>query len=61
MKKEIIITASILLITVANYVGVVNDGSVRAVQFLSILAIGMATGVLLTQIIMSVKNKNKTS
>jgi len=61
MKNRIIITAALLLISVSNYFGIIYNGSIRTVEFLSIIAIGVLVGVLLTQIIITVKNKNKTS
>ncbi len=60
-KRGIIIAAILLMISVGNYFSIISDGSVRAVEFLSIWAIGVLTGVLLTQIIIAVKDKNKIS
>ena len=62
MKKGVLITTTaILLISVANYFGIISDGSVRTIEFISIFAIGVLAGVLLTQITITVKYKNKIS
>lgn len=50
-KKNIITTAAILVISLGNYFGIIYDGKIRTVEFLSVLAIGVIMGVLLTQII----------
>jgi hypothetical protein len=56
-KNAILITAILLLISIGNFFSIISDGSVRAVDFLSILAIGALLGVLLTQIIITVRSK----
>ncbi|MFM9838449.1 MAG: hypothetical protein ACKVOQ_09315 [Cyclobacteriaceae bacterium] len=48
-NKKMIFVASFLIIAIGNYFRISN-GEVRAVDFLSIFAIGMLVGVLLTQI-----------
>jgi hypothetical protein len=50
-NRKIIITAVLLIISIGTYVRVIADGSIRAVEFLSIFAIGALAGVLLTQIV----------
>lgn len=57
MKKIIPITAIFLVITLGNYVTFIHDGSVRTVEFISILAIGVLAGVLLTQLMQGAKTK----
>jgi len=58
MKKRSILITAILLVTYTGvYSCVISDGSFRTVEFLSIFAIGALAGVLLTQIIVAVKNK----
>jgi hypothetical protein len=57
-KRAISVTAILLIISIGNYFRIISDGSVRTVEFLSIFAIGVLSGVLLTQIIMAVRNKN---
>jgi hypothetical protein len=56
-NRVVIITAILLLISISNYVITIEHGNVRAVEFLSILVIGVLTGVLLTQIIQIFKDK----
>jgi hypothetical protein len=46
------------MIPLGNFFSIISDGSIRTVEFLSIFAIGALAGVLLTQIIIIVKNKN---
>ena len=60
-KRAISVTAILLIISVGNYFRIISDGSVRTVEFLSIFAIGALAGVLLTQIIAAVSDKNKLS
>lgn len=60
-KRTISVTAVLLVISIGNYSRIISDGSVRTVDFLSIFAIGALAGVLLTQIITAVKDKNKTT
>jgi len=60
-KRAISVTAILLVISIGNYFRIISDGSVRTVEFLSIFAIGALVGVLLTQIIVAVKDKNKLS
>ncbi|MCB8995527.1 MAG: hypothetical protein H6538_07960 [Bacteroidales bacterium] len=54
-KKGIIITSAILLISIANYTQFISHSNLRAVEFLSIFAIGALTGILAIQIIQLIK------
>jgi hypothetical protein len=56
-NRSIVFIAVFLMISIGNYFRIISDSSVRAVEFVSIFAIGMLSGVLLTQIIMKIKNK----
>jgi len=56
-NKAIIITAVLLIFSIGNYFRIISDGSTRNVEFLSIFAIGLLTGLLTTQIIKSRKDK----
>jgi uncharacterized membrane protein len=58
-NRAISITAILLIISLGNYYRIISDGNVRTVEFLSIFAIGALSGVLLTQIITAIKDKNK--
>jgi uncharacterized membrane protein len=60
-KRAISVTAVLLVISIGTYSRIISDGSVRTVEFLSIFAIGALAGILLTQIIVAVKDKNKLS
>ena len=57
-NKGIVITVVFLIVSIGNYFRIISDGSIRTVEFLSIFAIGVLAGVLLTQIIVKLKNKN---
>ena len=56
-----VFTAVLLVISIGNYFRIVSDGTIRTVEFLSIFAIGVLSGILLTQIITTFTNKNKTT
>jgi len=58
-NKAIGITAMILIISIGNYYRITSDGSVRAVEFVSIWAIGALSGVLILQIAMAIKLRRK--
>ncbi len=60
-KRAISVVAVLLIISIGNYFRIISDGSVRTVEFLSIFAIGALSGILLTQIIAAVRDKNKLS
>ena len=49
-NRAIIPVAVLLLISCGTYFRTIYDGSIRNVEFLSILAIGILTGVLLTNL-----------
>ncbi|MCX6237397.1 MAG: hypothetical protein NTY07_07555 [Bacteroidia bacterium] len=58
-NKAIVIPAVLLIVTMGNYFRIVPDGSVRAVDFLNIWAIGALSGVLIVQIVLAIKAKRK--
>jgi hypothetical protein len=57
-NKVIVISAVLLIISIGNYLRFISDGSIRTVEFLSILVIGALAGILLTHIIRILKNKS---
>jgi hypothetical protein len=58
MKTRAAGTAALLLIiSAANYVVILKHSHIRAVEFLSILVIGILSGILLTQIIALIKKR----
>jgi hypothetical protein len=57
--KAIGMTVVILIISIANYVRMTSDTTVRAVEFVSIWAIGALSGLLIFQIIKVIKERNK--
>ena len=58
-NKAILIPAVLLIVTIGNYFRIVSNGSIRAVEFLSIWAIGALSGVLIFQIARVIKEKKK--
>ena len=59
--KVMVFTSVLLMISIGNYCRIVYDGSIRTVEFLSIFAIGALSGVLLTQVVKTFLDKNKTT
>lgn len=56
-NKGIALTAVLLVLSIGNYFRIISDGSIRTVEFISVFAIGMLSGILLVQLITAVKNK----
>ncbi len=62
MKNKVIVFAAVfLVISIGNYFRIISDGSIRTVEFLSIFVIGVLSGVLLTEIVKTLIDKNKAS
>jgi multisubunit Na+/H+ antiporter MnhG subunit len=60
MKSKILTISSIfLIIAIGNYFRFIANGNVRMVEFLSIFAIGVLTGVVITEIAKIVKSKRE--
>jgi len=60
-KRSVIITATLLISSIGNYLVVISKNNIRAIEFLSIFAIGALSGVLLTQNFRLIKDKRKIS
>lgn len=58
-RNQIIITLALLIIVIANYFLLIHDGGVRTVEFLFILAMGILTGVFLTQAAQRIRKTEK--
>lgn len=58
-NKAILIPALFLIVTIGNYFRIVSDGSIRAVEFMSIWAIGALSGVLISEIAKAIKERKK--
>jgi hypothetical protein len=58
-KRPLLFTAVILSLSIGNYFRIAGNENIRAIQFLSIFVIGMLAGVLLTQIAVMVRDRNK--
>lgn len=60
-SKFIAITTLLLIISIGNYFRIVSDGTIRTVEFLSILVIGVFAGLLISQLLVGFKEKNKSN
>jgi len=58
-NKAIGITAIFLIVSVGNYFRMVPEGNIRAVDFLTIWAIGALSGILIFQIAMAIKQARR--
>jgi hypothetical protein len=56
-NKGIALTAVLLVLSIGNYFRIISDGSIRTVEFISVFAIGMLSGILLVQLIIATRNK----
>jgi len=57
--KAIGMTTVLLIISIGNYVRIASNSNVRAVEFVSIWAIGALSGLLIFQIIKVIKEGKK--
>jgi len=55
-NKKLPIVAILLLISILNYTKIQNTETIRPVEFLSIFAIGMLSGVLIVGLVTKFKN-----
>ena len=56
-KGALTITSILLVFSIGNYLRIIPHNNIRTVDFISIFAIGMLAGILLTQIIIVVRSK----
>ncbi|MGV8993480.1 MAG: hypothetical protein ACOH1O_05210 [Flavobacterium sp.] len=56
-NRALLITVILLIGSIGNYFRIISDNNIRTVEFLSIFAIGILTGVLFTQIVKMIKYK----
>jgi hypothetical protein len=59
--KAIGITVALLIISIGNYFRIIENGSVRAVEFISIWAIGALSGLLIFHIVRAIKERKKST
>jgi membrane protein CcdC involved in cytochrome C biogenesis len=59
-NKCIIVPALLLIISIGTYFRIIYNGNIRSVEFLSIFAIGLLAGLLISQISKFIKEKKKT-
>jgi hypothetical protein len=58
-KRRRVLLAVLLMISVGNYFRIDGNESIRLIQFLSIFAIGMLSGLILREVINFFKNQEK--
>lgn len=56
-RKRAIILAVILIISIGNYTRIIEHGTIRTVEFLSIFVIGALTSLLIREIALKMKDK----
>ena len=57
-RKRVILTVALML-ALANYQRIIRNENVRAIEFLSVLTIGLLAGLLISDIAFSIREKNK--
>jgi len=57
-KKRSVLIAVLLMLSVGNYFRLTSNENVRAVQFLSIFAIGALSGLLIHEVVSLMKAKS---
>ena len=58
-RKRQILLAVLLLLSVVNYSRISSNSTIRTVEFISVLAIGILTGLLLRELFESVAKKKE--
>lgn len=58
-NRKIIIPAIFLIIAVGNYISIADEGSVRAIEFVSIFVIGVFAGIILTQVFKMMESRSQ--
>ena len=56
-KRRRILIAVLLMLSIGNYTRIIGTENIRTVEFLSIFAIGMLSGLLLHEVFSTFKNK----
>jgi hypothetical protein len=56
-NKSTIIIVIMLIIAIGNYTRIINHGCIRAVEFISIFAIGALSSLLIREVVMKIKDK----
>lgn len=56
-KKRTVVIAIMLIISIGNYSRIIDQGTIRTVEFLSIFAIGALTALLIREVATIIKNK----
>lgn len=54
-KRRTIVLAVMLIISIGNYTRIIDHGTIRAVEFLSIFVIGALTALLIREIAIKIK------
>ena len=56
-KRRTIIIVIMLILAIGNYSRIIDQGTIRTVEFLSIFVIGALTSLLIREIATQIKNK----
>jgi hypothetical protein len=56
-KKRTIVIAIMLIIAIGNYTRIIDHGTIRTVEFLSIFVIGALTSLLIREVATIIKGK----
>ena len=56
-KKRTVVIAIMLIISIGNYSRIMDQGTIRTVEFLSIFVIGALTSLLIREVAMIIKGK----
>jgi hypothetical protein len=56
-NKSLLITSLFLIVSIGNYYRIIENGTVRTVEFLSIFAVGVLSGMLILQVVQLLKSK----
>lgn len=54
-RKRAIVLAIMLIISIGNYTRIINQGTIRTVEFLSIFVIGALTALLIRELAIKIK------
>jgi hypothetical protein len=57
-KKRVLLIAVMLMLSIGNFVRLKGNENIRAIQYISLLAIGALLAMLIQGIIFQLKNKN---
>ncbi|MDD5149178.1 MAG: hypothetical protein PHC28_01680 [Flavobacterium sp.] len=56
-KRQTVVIAIMLIISIGNYSRIIDHGTIRTVEFLSIFVIGALTSLLIREIVAKIREK----